>query len=273
MIGCDGIGSRVRRLLVGAEHPSAHAGYTHKYTFRGLVPMARAASALGDEIAYHPYLHLGKGAALIHYPIDGGKTLNVAAFVDDAEPWPPGPHVLHAHKADMVRTFTGFGFAAQTIASLLDENVDRWGLFDMYDHPVPIFAKGRVAIAGDAAHASTPYHGAGAGMGIEDAAALSDLLVAVTATVAEAEGQRAKAIVAAFGAFDATRRERAQWLVRSSRQTGGLYTLQDPTLGPHDPQKLHEALMERFRHIWEYDWKVEKREADTEYQRRLGAQD
>jgi 2-polyprenyl-6-methoxyphenol hydroxylase-like FAD-dependent oxidoreductase len=37
---------------------------------------------------------------------------------------------------------------------------------------VPTFAKGRVCLAGDAAHASTPNQGGGAGFGIEDALVL-----------------------------------------------------------------------------------------------------
>jgi 2-polyprenyl-6-methoxyphenol hydroxylase-like FAD-dependent oxidoreductase len=39
-----------------------------------------------------------------------------------------------------------------------------------------VFAKGRVCLAGDAAHASTPNQGGGAGFGIEDALVLAEVL-------------------------------------------------------------------------------------------------
>lgn len=37
----------------------------------------------------------------------------------------------------------------------------KWGIFDMADDPARTYARGRVAILGDTAHASTPFLGAG----------------------------------------------------------------------------------------------------------------
>ena len=51
VIGCDGIKSRVRQLIVGEDHPSAHPGYSHKYAYRGLIPMEKAIEAVGEERA------------------------------------------------------------------------------------------------------------------------------------------------------------------------------------------------------------------------------
>jgi salicylate hydroxylase len=51
VIGCDGIKSRVRQLIVGDNHPSAHPVYTHKYAYRGLIPMEDAIAAIGEERA------------------------------------------------------------------------------------------------------------------------------------------------------------------------------------------------------------------------------
>ena len=39
----------------------------------------------------------------------------------------------------------------------------QWAIFDLGDNPVPSFYKGRIAILGDAAHATSPHNGAGAG--------------------------------------------------------------------------------------------------------------
>lgn len=51
IIGCDGVRSRTRAIMVGEDHPAAMASYTHKYAYRGLVPMSQASMALGVERA------------------------------------------------------------------------------------------------------------------------------------------------------------------------------------------------------------------------------
>lgn len=51
IIGCDGVRSRTRAIMVGEDHPAAMASYTHKYAYRGLVPMSQASMALGAERA------------------------------------------------------------------------------------------------------------------------------------------------------------------------------------------------------------------------------
>jgi len=51
VVGCDGIKSRTRALVVGETSPEAKCAYSHKYAYRGLVPMDRAIEALGEERA------------------------------------------------------------------------------------------------------------------------------------------------------------------------------------------------------------------------------
>lgn len=58
VIGCDGIKSRVRQILFGADHPSAYPSYTHKYAYRGLVPMEDAIAAIGEERAQNACMHV-----------------------------------------------------------------------------------------------------------------------------------------------------------------------------------------------------------------------
>jgi len=59
VIGCDGIKSRVRQALVGADHPSAAPVYTHKYAYRGLVAMEDAVAAIGEERAQNACIYVG----------------------------------------------------------------------------------------------------------------------------------------------------------------------------------------------------------------------
>jgi len=58
IIGCDGIKSRVRQIIVGHDHPSAHPVYTHKYAYRGLIPMEKAIEVLGEEKAQNSCMHV-----------------------------------------------------------------------------------------------------------------------------------------------------------------------------------------------------------------------
>lgn len=58
IIGCDGIKSRVRQAIVGTDHPSAKPVYTHKYAYRGLVPMEDACAAVGEERAQNACIYV-----------------------------------------------------------------------------------------------------------------------------------------------------------------------------------------------------------------------
>ena len=86
----------------------------------------------------------------------------------------------------------------------------------MGDNPVPSFYKGRICISGDAAHATSPHHGAGAGFCIEDSAVLAELLCHESV-------KSGSDLEAVFSTFDECRRERTQWLVQSSRFIGDCY--------------------------------------------------
>lgn len=58
VIGCDGIKSRVRRIMFGSEHPCAHPSYTHKYAYRAMVAMKDAVGVVGEEQAENACMHV-----------------------------------------------------------------------------------------------------------------------------------------------------------------------------------------------------------------------
>lgn len=117
-----------------------------------------------------------------------------------------------------------------------------WALFD--HSPAPSYFAGHVAILGDAAHASTPHQGAGAGQALEDAFVLSNLL-------ADSRIRSASDIPKAFQAYDAIRRPRSQKVVTTSRAAGEIYSYDGPDGA--DVQKIGENLLQRQRWIWEED--------------------
>lgn len=121
------------------------------------------------------------------------------------------------------------------------ENPDVWALFD--HPPSPTFYKGRLCLLGDAAHATTPHQGAGAGQAIEDALVLSTLLGQVNSP-ADLED--------AFIAYDAVRRPRSQRVVTTSREASHLYELENETIG-YNLEKARNELEVRCKWIWDED--------------------
>lgn len=129
------------------------------------------------------------------------------------------------------------------------EKFDVWALFE--HPPAPTYYEGRLCLLGDAAHASTPHQGAGAGQAIEDAFVLSSLLGQVTS---------AANITQAFKAYDAVRRPRSQRVVTTSKEAGCLYEMEDEEVGC-DLDKARENLLTRCEWIWGNDLKSQLREA------------
>lgn len=181
------------------------------------------------------------------------------------------PAVAKASKSEAIEAFKSWHPTIRSIVDLLPdaEAVDsdetkalRWDIYDMHDHPAPYYTRGGVCLAGDAAHASTPHLGSGAGFGIEDALTLATVLEAVDKEIIDAgEGARVTGTVtddddndnhgepevvikdesstntreqvrkvkkpdlcrAALAAYNDVRYERTQWLPGASREACGLF--------------------------------------------------
>jgi salicylate hydroxylase len=58
VVGCDGIKSKVRAAMFGADSPVARPVYTHKYAYRALVPIEQAIEVLGEENAMNACMHV-----------------------------------------------------------------------------------------------------------------------------------------------------------------------------------------------------------------------
>ncbi|KAL8677088.1 MAG: hypothetical protein Q9186_006447 [Xanthomendoza sp. 1 TL-2023] len=242
VIGCDGIRSRVRQLLLGKASPIEDCIFTSKYAFRGLVPMAKAKSVIGDKLAGNCQMYLGPGRSVLTYPINAGETMNVVAFATKENGvWEDSDWVLPDKRDELLAAFADWQPEVQNILKMM-ENPATWALFD--HAPAPYYFQGRVAILGDAAHASTPHQGAGAGQALEDALIMCELL-------AENGIESMQDIPKAFQAYDAVRRPRSQRVVSTSRVAGELYGFQ--SLEGGGLVELRQNLLERYRWIWEYD--------------------
>lgn len=265
VIGCDGVKSRTRQILLGESHEAVTPTFSGKYAYRGLIPMEKAAEALGDELARNSQMYLGRHGHILTFPIEKGKTMNVVAFQCKADgKWEDVNWVLPMKREDMAKDFEGWGESPQKILSVsalletardvhllfqLMEKSDVWALFD--HSPAPTYFKGNFALLGDAAHASTPHQGAGAGQAIEDAFILSNLLGQIDSV---------NEIEKAFYAYDAIRRPRSQKVVTTSRKLAAVYEFEDESLGT-DLKKVKEFLESWYNWIWGEDLHLQLKRA------------
>jgi salicylate hydroxylase len=267
IVGCDGIKSRTRKILLGDNHEASSAVFSGKYAYRGLIPMDTAVESLGDELARNSQMYMGNHGHVLTFPIEKGKTMNVVAFQSKPnEKWDNDKWIVSSTREEMLADFEGWGENVTSIVSVslitvpreklieltnlkLMQRFDVWALFD--HPPAPTYYKGRLCLLGDAAHASTPHQGAGAGQAVEDAFILSNLLGQITG-VADVEK--------AFQAYDSVRRLRSQRVVTTSREAGRLYEMEDEEAGS-DLDRAQAKLLARYAWIWEIDLDAHLEEA------------
>ncbi|KAL4984797.1 hypothetical protein BDW68DRAFT_190174 [Aspergillus falconensis] len=266
VIGTDGLKSRVRQLLFGIDNPISYPHYTHKIAYRALIPMPLAISRLGRSLALNQHMYGGPNAHVLTFPVAKQKLMNVVAFVSDPNEWPLQKSMTQpARKEEIVDAFRSWGPTVREIIDLLGEVdsewVDKWAVFDHFEYPAPYYASvaqgtgkgnGLVCVAGDAAHASSPHHGAGAGIGVEDALALVKVIERATEEINSGKRTKADALAAALKAYSGVRYERSQWLVRSSREVCGTYEWMNPEVGG-DLEKGFEDVKARSHRIWDFD--------------------
>ena len=212
--------------------------------------MEKAIAALGAKKALNQCMHIGPHRHLLHFPVASQKLLNVVAFNSDPNPWPrdDGRLIATATKKEIVDAFKDWNAPVRTITEMFPETSDKWAVFDSYDHPVPFYTKGRVCLAGDAAHAAAPHHGAGAGAGVEDALCLATAILRASALSGPKE-----AVNTALAVYNEVRYERTQWLVQSSHEVCDMYELDHPVTGG-DMGKCRAEVEARSHRIWYFDY-------------------
>ncbi|KAK8124243.1 uncharacterized protein PG998_000002 [Apiospora kogelbergensis] len=254
VIGADGIFSSVRNHVIGDEaqkHAASPAGW---WDIRHLVPFEKARAALGDESfkVDRQYAWLGDGAAMLHGIVENRTMVQcIIAVVDNNCSADRKRPVTRQLLMDALPASWDEGPVARGMVELILDQDDPKGYAEWEHKSTPMYANNRVCIIGDAAHATTPWQGAGAGLAIEDAFILGHLAGSISSTVE---------INAAFRAFDAVRRPRCQEVIDAGRETGRLFCGQDEYAGLN-PEKLNKALGRTFAHVGDLALALHKEEA------------
>jgi 2-heptyl-3-hydroxy-4(1H)-quinolone synthase len=196
LIGADGIHSTVRARFLGPNEP-AYLGYrSHRFIVENSDGLEHFTEFLGH----------GKRIGLV--PIGGGQLYVWTTF--------NSPRESRAWALESVATLSAlFGeFTDSRVRHAFGGLVSPAGVVctDVEEVHQPAWARGPVALLGDAAHALTPNMGQGAGMAMEDAAVLAEELSRVARGETDAP--------TALAAYAGRRRQRVETIVRLSRQIG-----------------------------------------------------
>jgi salicylate hydroxylase len=199
VIGADGIWSRVRQAVDDGS-PPAFRGYV---AWRAAIPREQVPPELSlNETG----LWLGLQGHVVHYPIRGGRFLNIVAITRQpiaVEGW-----AVPGNTADLLSRFT---LVAPLLRNLL-ALPQAWLLWSLYDRSAKHMSKDRIALVGDAAHPILPFLAQGAALAIEDAASLAALLRQPSGDLSEL-----------LQTYELQRSSRAQKVQRHARRNGWLY--------------------------------------------------
>ncbi len=250
LIGADGVRSIIRTDQFGHPGPIN----THMTAWRAQLPWPEylkyvAPSEDAGEGASRDAsvrLWLVPRAHLVAYPMRKHQSVNLVA-------------VTEQHLANKTWSLAGevetllqaFDRCADTLRPLIGA-ASSWTKFALCENaPQYPWARGRMALIGDAAHAMRPFMAQGAAMAIEDAAVLTLFLVRGR--------ERSRPWEEALAAYHAARRQRVAAVWRASRRNGRIYHLRAPWSWVRD-RALGLLAQDHLRRRldWIYKWVPEE---------------
>ena len=196
VIGADGIHSRVRDCLFGADQ----AQFTGCVAWRGLVPMDRLPPHISRSVGTN---WLGPKGNVLHYPIRRGEIMNFCSSVERTD-WRIESWIVEGATEELANDFRGWHPDVHAIIQNIEAPL-KWAL--MVRPPMDHWTKGRITLLGDACHPTLPYLGQGAVMAIEDAYVVAACLE-----------KYARDPAIAFARYEEIRRDRTAAVVRKSHE-------------------------------------------------------
>ncbi len=206
VVAADGIHSRVRELWRGTETTN----FTGRVAYRTTFPAALLEGFAIDQCCkwWGPDRHI-----VIYYVTANRDEVYFVTSVPEpeftVESWSATGDLETLRAA-----FAGFHEQVRRVVKAC-RRVHKWAIVDR--DPLPRWSDGAMVLLGDAAHPMTQYMAQGAASAMEDAVVLSRC-------IAEAPGD----MPAAFGRFEAARRERTSRIQGTSQQNTFMRQPTDP---------------------------------------------
>ena len=122
---------------------------------------------------------IGEGCHVVGYPIREGKFFNIV-LTQKAIHTVGTAYVVGVSSAEVRNLYKDWDPNLRKILEFLPDPVLEWRLCDMEPMDSWIFPGGKICLLGDACHTMLPSAAQGAGMSIEDGAAIAELLARAT---------------------------------------------------------------------------------------------
>jgi salicylate hydroxylase len=228
LVGADGLWSRIRRQLYPAITPTFYG----KSAWRTVIDAAEVPKPFSDRAVG---LWMAPDAHLVHYPVMGGKKINIVAVI--TEKFDKVGWSNQGAKPELLRHYDHWASLPRQFLHAAD-GWQKWALFAL--ERLPRWSRGRVVLLGDAAHPPIPFLAQGGVMAIEDAYTLATEL-----------DLNRRDHATAFRQYEARRRNRAYHVMEIAHKLGRIYHMHGPmrlarnfVLSHKRPEKLLE----------DYDW-------------------
>ena len=231
VIGADGVQSRVRLAVFGADRPE----FTGIVCWRGLVPRDRVPPSVKMDIGTN---WVGPGGHVVHYPVRGGALLNFVGLLE-RDDWRVESWTVQGTKDEFANDFRGWHADIHAMIRSVDMPY-KWALFAR--PPMPAWTRDRVTLLGDACHSMLPMMAQGAVMAIEDGLVLARCV------------KKYGAGPDALQRYEAARRERTNRCVSRPRSTTpGAFTIPISRM-PRAPRPTSRANGQEDKVKARYEW-------------------
>jgi salicylate hydroxylase len=229
LIGADGVHSRVRQGLFGADK----ASFTGMIAWRGIVPMERLPKHMARMVGSN---WVGPGGHVVHYPLRAGQLMNFVGAIERGD-WQVESWSARGTTPELVADFRGWHEDIQAFIRAI-ELPYKTAL--IVRAPLERWTVGRVSLLGDAAHSMLPFLAQGAIMAIEDGCVLARCLSEFPVPVA-------------LERYEAARRERTRRTVEGS--AANIHRFHNPVLAdPEEGRRFIDSEWAGQRISERYDW-------------------